>query len=231
MPSKSIVVVNCGSSSVKIDAFDLLAKDNTASFAIERVGTDKAFLNSSIGGVDTKTELGHVDHAGAVAVVFAELHKGGFEIDAVGHRVVHGGDRFSDSVVVDAAVKAAIQACIPLAPLHNPANLKGIDAVTAALPGIAQVAVFDTAFHQTLPEVAWRYAIPKALADEHGWRRFGFHGTSHRYVAERAAEFFARPIETLRLVTLHHRRRQERRHHDGPHAAGGARDGHALRRR
>jgi len=203
MTSKSIVVVNCGSSSVKIDAFDLLAKDNTASFAVERVGTDKAVMKASIGGVDTKTELGHVDHAGAVAAVFAELHKGGIEIDAVGHRVVHGGDRFSDSVVVGAAVKAAIEACFPLAPLHNPANLKGIDAVTAALPGVPQVAVFDTAFHQTLPEVAWRYAIPKALADEHGWRRYGFHGTSHRYVAERAAEFFARPVETLRLVTLH----------------------------
>ncbi len=199
MPQKSIVVVNCGSSSVKVDTFDLDAKDNTTSFSVERVGTDKAALKHN----GNSTDLGNVDHAGAVAAVFAAIATMGIEMVAVGHRVVHGGNRFSDSVIITDDVRAAIEACIPLAPLHNPANLKGIDAVTAALPGIAQVAVFDTAFHQTLPEVAWRYAIPKALADEHGWRRYGFHGTSHRYVAERAAEFFARPIETLRLVTLH----------------------------
>lgn len=199
----SILVVNCGSSSVKADAFDSAAKEPLASFSVERVGTEAATLKADIGVSSSSKSLGKIDHAGAVAAVLAALNAADITIGAVGHRVVHGGSHFSDSVVITADVRAAIEACSALAPLHNPANLKGIDAVTAAMPGVSQVAVFDTAFHQTLPEAAWRYALPKALADEHGWRRYGFHGTSHRYVAERAAAFFARPVETLRLVTLH----------------------------
>ncbi len=199
----SILVVNCGSSSVKADAFDAQAKAPLASFSIERVGTEAATLKSDIGVSSSSSSLGKIDHAGAVAAVLAALKAADITVGAVGHRVVHGGNSFTGSVVVTAEVRTAIEACSALAPLHNPANLKGIDAVTAAMPGVVQVAVFDTAFHQTLPEAAWRYALPKALADEHGWRRYGFHGTSHRYVAERAATFFARPIESLRLVTLH----------------------------
>lgn len=199
-----IVVVNCGSSSVKAEAFDLEAKDTLASFSAERIGTDKATLQSSIGiAASTTTALGTADHGAAVKAIVNALYDVGFTIAAVGHRVVHGGHRFSESVVVDADVLAAIEACIPLAPLHNPANLKGITALQAAVPGVPHVAVFDTAFHQTLAEVAWRYAIPRDLADTHDWRRYGFHGTSHRYVAERAAVFFARPLSTLKLVTLH----------------------------
>ncbi len=188
---------------MKIEAFDADAKHALADFSAERVGTDQATLKSRIGDTKTSATLGAVDHDAAVKAVFVQLQAAGLVIVAVGHRVVHGGDRFSESVVITADVIAAIDECSALAPLHNPANLKGIHAVTVALPKVPQVAVFDTAFHQTLDEVAWRYALPKALADEHGWRRYGFHGTSHRYVAERAAAFFGRPLSTLKLVTMH----------------------------
>jgi acetate kinase len=200
---QGIVVVNCGSSSVKLDAFDLEAKRALWSGVVERVGTDKATLKSERGEQKVERSLGEVDHEGAVAALLDEVKGAGVEVAAVGHRVVHGGTRFRDSVVVDDDVIAAIEACVPLAPLHNPPNLKGLAAIKARLPGVTSVAVFDTAFHQTLPEAAWRYALPRELADTHAMRRFGFHGTSHRYVAGRAAEFFARPLETLKLVTLH----------------------------
>lgn len=200
---KCIVVVNCGSSSVKVDVFDVLANENPWSGAVERVGTDKAVLKTTVGDVKAERSLGMTDHGGAVQTILAEIKAAGFEVSAIGHRVVHGGTRFADSVVITDDVIAAITDCVPLAPLHNPPNLKGIAATFAALPGVGQVAVFDTAFHQTIPEEAWRYAIPRELADKDGLRRYGFHGTSHRYVTERAASFFARPVETLRLVTLH----------------------------
>jgi acetate kinase len=200
---KCIVVVNCGSSSVKVDVFDLVATENPWSGAVERVGTDQAVLKTHVGDVKAERALGMTDHGGAVQTILAEIKAAGFEVSAIGHRVVHGGTRFADSVVITEDVIAAITACVPLAPLHNPPNLKGIAATRAALPGVSQVAVFDTAFHQTIPEEAWRYAIPRELADKDGLRRYGFHGTSHRYVTERAAAFFARPVETLRLVTLH----------------------------
>ena len=200
---QGIVVVNCGSSSVKLDAFDLEAKRALWSGAVERVGTDKATLKCEHGEQKVERALGAVGHEGAVAALLDDVKGAGVEVAAVGHRVVHGGTRFSDSVVVDDDVIAAVEACVPLAPLHNPPNLKGLAAIKARLPGVTSVAVFDTAFHQTLPEAAWRYALPRELADTHAMRRFGFHGTSHRYVAGRAAAFFARPLETLKLVTLH----------------------------
>jgi acetate kinase len=200
---KGIVVVNCGSSSVKLDAFDLEAKRPLWSGAVDRVGTDKASLKSEHGDQKAERSLGTADHAAALAALLDDVAAAGVEVAAVGHRVVHGGTRFSDSVVVDDDVIAAVEACVPLAPLHNPPNLKGLAAVRARLPGVTNVAVFDTAFHQTLPEAAWRYALPREVADAAAMRRFGFHGTSHRYVASRAASFFARPVETLKLVTLH----------------------------
>jgi acetate kinase len=200
---QGIVVVNCGSSSVKLDVFDLEAKQPLWSGIVERVGTDKAILKSEAGGVKAERALGAADHEAAVVALLDDVKAAGVDVAAVGHRVVHGGTRFSDSVVVTDDVIAAVEACVPLAPLHNPPNLKGLAAVRTRLPGVQNVAVFDTAFHQTLPEAAWRYALPRELADTHAMRRFGFHGTSHRYVASRAAAFFARPVETLKLVTLH----------------------------
>lgn len=200
---KCIVVVNCGSSSVKVDVFDEMAHHNPWSGTVERVGTDEATLKVTHGDTRTQRPLGAIDHGGAVKTILGDIAAAGFAIGAVGHRVVHGGTHFADSVVITDDVIAAVEACVPLAPLHNPANLKGMAATRAALPGVGQVAVFDTAFHQTIPESAWRYAIPRDLADRGGLRRFGFHGTSHRYVTERAAAFFARPVETLRLVTVH----------------------------
>jgi len=200
---KGIVVVNCGSSSVKLDAFDLEAKQPLWSGAVERVGTDKATLKSEHGDKKAERSLGAADHAAAVSALLDDVAAAGVDVAAVGHRVVHGGTRFSDSVIVDDDVIAAVEACVPLAPLHNPPNLKGLAAVRARLPGVQNVAVFDTAFHQTLPESAWRYALPREVADASAMRRFGFHGTSHRYVASRASAFFARPVETLKLVTLH----------------------------
>jgi acetate kinase len=200
---QGIVVVNCGSSSVKLDVFDLEAKHPLWSGAVERVGTDKASLKSEHGDQKRERTLGAADHAAAVAALLDDVAAAGITVTAVGHRVVHGGTRFSDSIIVDDEVIAAVEACVPLAPLHNPPNLKGLAAVRARLPGVKNVAVFDTAFHQTLPEAAWRYALPREVADAGAMRRFGFHGTSHRYVAGRAAAFFARPVETLKLVTLH----------------------------
>ncbi|MDP2343030.1 MAG: acetate kinase [Deltaproteobacteria bacterium] len=206
---EAIVVVNCGSSSVKLDVFDGQAKENPMSASVERVGTKDAIVKVDVGGKKTERALStsgkpeDTGHDDAVAALLDEVTKGGFVPRAVGHRVVHGGDKFSRSVVIDKEVLAEIERCVPLAPLHNPANLKGIEAVTTRLPTVPQVAVFDTAFHSTLPPEAYLYAIPRRFHVEQRVRRYGFHGTSHAWVAERAASFFARPVESLRLVTLH----------------------------
>ncbi len=199
----SIVVINCGSSSVKVDVFDTAAKDNPMSVLVDRVGSDQCVMKTKLGDDKAETPLPSASHGTAVDAVFAAIKGKGYAVKAVGHRVVHGGVRFADSVVITDEVIAAITDCVPLAPLHNPPNLLGIEAAMRAAPDVGHVAVFDTAFHQTMPEKAWRYALPKALADEKNYRRFAFHGTSHRYVAERTAHFFARPIEDLKLVTLH----------------------------
>lgn len=199
----AIVVVNCGSSSVKLDVFDAQAKENPLSAVVERVGTKETLLKIDAEGKKTERALGEADHEHAIAAVLDEVKARGFSAVAVGHRVVHGGDKFSKAVVVDADVVKEVERCVALAPLHNPANLKGIAAAQKALPGLPQIAVFDTAFHATLPPEAYLYAVPRALHTEQRIRRYGFHGTSHAYVADRAAAFFARPIETLRLVTLH----------------------------
>src|SRR5688572_9544991 len=146
--------------------------------------------------------LSATGHAEALERVFAELGDDA-RISAVGHRVVHGGESFSESVVIDDATLRAIRDCAALAPLHNPANLLGIEAARRAFPGVLQVAVFDTAFHQTLPRRAFLYAVPYELYEQHKLRRYGFHGTSHRYVAEEAAKLLGRPLAELELVTAH----------------------------
>ncbi len=201
---RNVVVVNCGSSSVKLDVFVLPSEDNPLSVQVDRVGTPGSALR--VNRTEDQSESRPVeapDTAAAVGLVLDVVAAAGFSVDVVGHRVVHGGERFSDSVVVDEDVLAAIKRCVPLAPLHNPANLAGIHVARARLPSVPHVAVFDTAFHQTLAPDAYLYALPRALHDDDGVRRYGFHGTSHRYVAERAAAFFGRALTTLRLVTLH----------------------------
>ena len=178
----NVLVLNCGSSSVKYKLVDMEQRTAIAGGKIGRVG-------------------GETGHREAVAQVLEEVSA--YRIDAVGHRVVHGGDRFTDSVAVDDDVIRAIEACVPLAPLHNPVNLAGIHAAREALPGVPQVAVFDTAFHYGLPRRAHTYAIDFDLAQKHGIRRYGFHGPSHAFVCRQAADFLGRPVETLRLVSAH----------------------------
>lgn len=176
----AVLVVNAGSSSLKLDVLDPRTGDRLASKRIERVE----------------------DHREALAEALPEL-TGAHPVVAVGHRVVHGGDRFQAPTLLDDTVIAAIEALVPLAPLHNPANLAGIHAARALLPELPHVAVFDTAFHATLPRRAHTYALPREVAQAHRIRRYGFHGPSHRFVAEQAAAFLECPLEELRLVTCH----------------------------
>ncbi|MCW8141019.1 MAG: acetate/propionate family kinase, partial [Planctomycetota bacterium] len=178
-----VLVLNCGSSSLKWKLIDAASRQALARGQVERLA---------------RTEGAH-----AAAIDEALRALDGARVDAVGHRVVHGGERFHDPALIDDEVVAAIEACAPLAPLHNPANLAGIRAARAALPGVPQVAVFDTAFHHTLPRRASTYALDPAVAARHGIRRYGFHGTSHAFVAREAAAFLGQPLERLRLVTLH----------------------------
>ena len=206
---RTLAVVNCGSSSVKLDVFFMPSEDNPLSVMVERVGkpgTRLVLHRASAGGApehDESRDVDVMDPAAAVALVLDTVAAAGFIPDAVGHRVVHGGERFTDSALVDDEVLAQIEACVPLAPLHNPANLAGIATARARLPSVPHVAVFDTAFHQTLPPEAFLYALPRRLHEEQGVRRYGFHGTSHRYVTERAARFFGREAGSLNLITLH----------------------------
>jgi acetate kinase len=183
-----VLVLNAGSSSLKYQLLDMSDRSVTASGTVERIGGDGP---------------GEVpDHAAALEQVLGALDLAAPPV-AVGHRVVHGGDRFTRPTLVDDAVLDAIRDLVPLAPLHNPANLAGIEVARARFPDTPQVAVFDTAFHATMPPVAWRYALPRELADGLRIRRYGFHGTSHAHVARRAAEVLGRPAADLRLVTLH----------------------------
>jgi acetate kinase len=179
----AVLVINCGSATVK---HQLLAADGAR----------------LAGGVEEVQDGRHREAFGRIAGV---LRRAGERaaLAAIGHRVVHGGERFHAPAVIDAAVCAEIRALARLAPLHNPANLIGIEVCREAFPGVPQVAVFDTAFHQTLPPHAFRYAVPEAWYERFGVRRYGFHGTSHRFVAERAAEWLGRPLAALNLVTLH----------------------------
>ena len=182
-----IFVVNTGSSSIKYQLIDLDEERPLASGLLERVGEPGS---------------GIPDHESGLRAILGELDPE-IRIAAVGHRVVHGGDRFSGPTIIDDDVVTAIEDVSVLAPLHNPANLAGIRAARAALPDVPHVAIFDTAFHATLPPAAYTYAIDAGLAAEHRIRRYGFHGTSHKFVSERAAELLGRPIEELRIIVLH----------------------------
>jgi len=210
-----ILVINTGSSSLKYQLFDMAGPTALASGLVERIGDSQAKLmhkkrpGQPGEGALTREEA-IPDHGAAMRTVIALLTdpehgviKDASEITAVGHRVVHGGEHFHASTLVDADVLAAIRACVPLAPLHNPANLIGIETAQALFPGVPQVAVFDTAFHQTMPPKAYLYALPYELYTELNVRRYGFHGTSHRYVAGEAARMLGKAPEETNLITVH----------------------------
>lgn len=199
-----VLVVNSGSSSVKLAVVDPVSGARSMTAHAERVGSDDAVVHVRRGDDEDSASPDDATHRGIVAHVLGSLT--GEErraLTGVGHRVVHGGPLLTESVVVDDAVLATLRDVVGLAPLHVPANIAGIEAARRELPGLAQVAVFDTAFHRTMPPVAHRYAVPQAWYDEHHVRRYGAHGTSHRYLAGRTAELLGRPTEGLRLVTLH----------------------------
>jgi len=206
-----ILVINAGSSSLKYQLMDPDTQEVFAKGLCERIGIDGR-LTHKIPDGDLKYEFDipmptHAEAIQAVLDALTDPRHGVIgdmdEIDAVGHRVVHGGEAFAHSVIIDNAVMAALEACIPLAPLHNPANITGIRACQQVLPGKPMVAVFDTAFHQSMPPRAFIYAIPYEYYAENHVRRYGFHGTSHYYVSHRAAAMLGRPIEELKIVTCH----------------------------
>lgn len=205
-----ILVINCGSSSLKYQLIDMTNEDVLCKGLVERIGIDGSKITHKIG--DTKVELVEEmkDHKKALELVIEQLiskeHgavKDLSEINAVGHRVVHGGEKFNDSVKIDQNVLNAIKECSDLAPLHNPANILGIEAIMEIMPGVSNVAVFDTAFHQTMPAENYLYAIPYEYYEKYSIRRYGFHGTSHNYVSHKAAELLGKNIEDLKIVTCH----------------------------
>jgi acetate kinase len=193
-----VLVINSGSSSLKYQVRDVAAGSVLTEGLIEKIGMGNG------GDGDGEIE-GPRDHAEALEQVDAAIHEelGDLELAAVGHRVVHGGERFAEPVLIDNEITRAIERLNPLAPLHNPANVLGIRAITRKWPDLPQVAVFDTAFHRTLPEHAWRYAVPDELYTNHGIRRYGFHGTSHEYVTHRAAALLDLPAEEFDAVIAH----------------------------
>lgn len=199
MQNSVILVINCGSSSLKFAVIEPQAGTVHRQGIAERLNTAEARLKLA-GAPDEP-----LDRRAGPAEVLERLRPllGGLAIAAVGHRVVHGGERFSDSVLVSELTLAEIEACAPLAPLHNPANLAGLRSALRHFPELPHVAVFDTAFHQTLPRKAFMYAIPYELYEQHKVRRYGFHGTSHRYVASEAARLLGKPLAELQLVTAH----------------------------
>ena len=206
-----ILVINAGSSSLKYQLMDPTSQEVYAKGLCERIGIDGR-LTHKIPARDAKFEfdIAMPTHAEAIQAVLDALTSGAHgviksmdEIDAVGHRVVHGGEAFASSVVIDDSVMAALEDCIPLAPLHNPANITGIKACQSVLPGKPMVAVFDTAFHQTMPEKAYLYALPYEYYENDKVRRYGFHGTSHLYVSSRAAAMLGKKPEELKVITCH----------------------------
>ncbi len=205
--SRPVLVVNAGSSSLKYQVLDADTGETEASGLVERIGGPGRLTHTSGGGTHAQDVACH-DHAAALDAARAALGEHGPDLGsmvlfAVGHRVVHGGPDFTEPVVIDDDVVAAIETLVPLAPLHNPANLEGIRGARAAFPDVPQVAVFDTAFHQTLPPEAHTYAVPAAWRERHRVRRYGFHGTSHRYVSRRTAELLGRAPEECNVIVLH----------------------------
>ncbi len=206
-----ILVINAGSSSLKYQLIDMEQNDVLAKGVCERIGIEGSkLLHQPKNKDEVIIEESMKTHSDAIRLVIAALVNDEHgvissmnEIAAVGHRVVHGGEYFSDSVVIDERVKAVIDECSMLAPLHNPPNLIGINACEESMPNVPNVAVFDTAYHQTMPPRAYLYALPYELYEKYKIRKYGFHGTSHKYVANRAAKFLGKPIEELKIITCH----------------------------
>ncbi|HOX38300.1 MAG TPA: acetate kinase [Candidatus Brocadiia bacterium] len=205
-----VLVINCGSSSIKYSLYDMSNEAVLAHGMVERIGEKQSMFRHKADGRERKGECAAPDHDRAFDVLAKNLLDpekpviGSVgEIAAVGHRVVHGAEDFVESMRIDAKVIAQIEACAELAPLHNPPNLTGIRAAQRVFPAAAHVAVFDTAFHQTMPDYAYTYAIPYEYYEKHRIRRYGFHGTSHRFVSMEAARFLGRPYESLNQITAH----------------------------
>ncbi len=206
--TSAVLVLNCGSSSVKFALIEPDSGSREFTGLAERVGTPQASIRFDVDGERTTvSELPDGSHRGCLALILERVEQWcaarGATIIAVGHRVVHGGERFASSVVLTDEAMAAVRECVPLAPLHNPANITGIEAAREMLPGVPQVGVFDTAFHQTMPPHAYRYAVPAQWYAEHGVRRYGFHGTSHLFVSQQVAALDGRALDDLRIVTAH----------------------------
>ncbi|MCF6093334.1 acetate kinase [Microaerobacter geothermalis] len=206
-----VLVINCGSSSLKYQLFEMKNETVLAKGGVERIGMETAILTHRPHGKEEVKKVAEIlEHTEAIRQVLQILVDPKYgvlqsikELNAIGHRVVHGGETFSDSVLITDDVKQAIRGCFELAPLHNPPNLKGILAAEDILPNVPQVAVFDTAFHQTMPKTSYLYALPKALYRRHKVRRYGFHGTSHKYVSERLQELMGVPLEELKVISCH----------------------------
>lgn len=211
MIEMKILVINTGSSSLKYQLIDMKNEAVLAKGLCDRIGIDNSFIKHTKIGSDTIVIDGDLtSHRSAIKKVIEVLTDKNTgviddmsEISAVGHRIVHGGERFHDSVIIDEDVMQAIKDCIDLAPLHNPPNITGIEACRHIMPDTPMVAVFDTAFHQSIPQYAYVYAIPYEMYEKYGVRKYGFHGTSHKYVAQRAAAMLGRPIEELKIITCH----------------------------
>ncbi len=205
-----ILVINAGSSSLKYQLINMEDQSVMAKGLCERIGIDGKNTFKPANGEPVELTAPLADHSDAIKSVISALINPDYgviasmeEIDAVGHRVVHGGEAFSGSVVIDDKVMEALEDCVPLAPLHNPANIIGINACKDVMPGVPQVGVFDTAFHQTMPAVEYMYALPYEMYENYKIRRYGFHGTSHNFVSAKAAEFLGKDIKDLKIITCH----------------------------
>ena len=205
-----VLVLNCGSSSLKYQVIDMETEETMCSGNFERIGSEKSFLTHKVNGQKIKLEEHVKDHAEALEHVMGQITHEEYgiikelsEIDAIGHRIVQGGDRYSHSVLVDDKVIKDIEELASLAPLHNPPALLGIDACKKVMPGTPMAVVFDTAFHQTLPEHRYIYPIPYEYYEKYGVRKYGAHGTSHKFVSRRVAELMGKPVEDLKIVNCH----------------------------
>ena len=205
-----VLVVNCGSSSLKYQLIDMKTEEVMAKGYLERIGIDGSFLTHRVGEEKYKIEKEIKNHKDGLELVIEQLLHKDYgvikdlsEIDAIGHRIVHGGEKFTKSVLIDDEVIKGIEDAIEFAPLHNPAHLQGVNACMEKLPGKPNVAVFDTAFHQTMPEKAYMYAIPYEYYEKYKIRKYGAHGTSHKFVSNRVAEIIGKPIEDLKIISCH----------------------------
>jgi acetate kinase len=203
-----IMAINAGSSSLKFQLLEMPSETIVTKGIVERIGLADSIFQIEVNGEKQKETLDIADHSQAVKILLEKLTELGIiksldEIEGIGHRVVHGGEKFNDSVLITDELLKVIEEVSDLAPLHNPANIVGIKTFMEVLPNVPAVAVFDTAFHQTMPEQSYLYSIPYEYYQKFGMRKYGFHGTSHKYVAERAAELLGKPLEELRLISCH----------------------------